>query len=491
MASKRRIELCWVAIAFVASRVLLRTLTDLRFDLRPIDTSWHIIDPALLRDDLLRSVFHTPAQPPLYNLLLGGVLKLSEDQDVLRSLFTLLFSGMSLLSTVFLFDLLRRLRFSVGLCSLAAAAFAMSPAVILYESLPYYTMIVILLLVLMAWLFQRCVEHFTIARASALWWSAAALIYVRSLFQLPWLLVLVAAAAWSVRGYTRAWCKAAILPLSCVLLLYGKNLWISGHFQTSSWLGMSAVKLTVHPLPHAVRHELIEAGRLSPLAARDTTYDPPDEHPALFAATRKTGVFVLDQPYKSTGHVNLHHLAYVALSQQALADAKRAAWLFPGSYLRSMGKAWVMSFRPASDYPYLRENRAAIEPWSRFHARFFSGQARYPESPWFSLDVREVGYLAVATYLAGVLFGLFVAYASVATGRVRARDAVYLFMWLSVMYVGFVGNAFEIGENQRFRLYSVPFLWCLNLELLRRVTQAVRARTWARTTSRANRLSSP
>ena len=183
---ERRLELVCVALLFLLSRLVIWLGTAITFDLRPIESSWHIIDPLLLRDDLLRSAFYTPAQPPLYNLLLGVVLKLSRDQRWLRAIFTAVYSGLSLGSTLLLYDLLRRMKVRLAPRAIVSAGFALTPAVILYESLPYYTSLVSFLLLLAVWLFARCNERFTRARASTLWGAVAALILVRSLFQLCW-----------------------------------------------------------------------------------------------------------------------------------------------------------------------------------------------------------------------------------------------------------------------------------------------------------------
>jgi len=35
---------------------------------------------------------------------------------------------------------------------------------------------------------------------------------------------------------------------------------------------------------------------------------------------------------------------------------------------------------------------------------------------------------------------------------------VIIFLWLNIMYVSVIGNAFEVDENQRFRFSVNPFI---------------------------------
>ena len=64
-----------VALVFGASRVAAY-LAGVRFDATPLTWYWQFIDPVLLRERLLESLYCLHIQPPLFNLLLGINLKL-------------------------------------------------------------------------------------------------------------------------------------------------------------------------------------------------------------------------------------------------------------------------------------------------------------------------------------------------------------------------------------------------------------------------------
>lgn len=460
---------------YLLSRLVLH-VSGVRFDLRPLATSWHILDPVWLRDDLLRNAFYMPGQPPLYNLMLGLVMKLTRDEQLLGQLFRGLYGAMSLLTCLLLFGLLRGLAIPRWLALGATGLFMLSPALMLYEHIPYYSVPVLLLLTACSALFRRAIDG-GFYPLLALFLTMATLVCTRSLFQVHWYLALTALCLLLRPKRRRAICTAAAGPLLVILALYTKNGVVTGHFATSSWLGLSMVKLTVHALPHPVREQLVARGSLSPLALRDTTYDPPEALAPYFARTPRTGIPVLDQPKKSTDHTNYSHLAYVAVSADALRDSLYVVRHYPGVYLRSVGEAFVMFMRPASDYPYVHPNRDLIEPWGRVYARLLAGQPRYPVAPQFALEPGTVGYGVLVGYLACIGFGLYVAL----RGRLRERsseDASLLFMWLNIGYVSLVGNAFEIGENQRFRFSLHPLMiTCLAMLAHRLYQAAMRART--------------
>ena len=91
----------WLIALYAISRLAFRA-AGVRFDLRPLDTSWQILDPVLLRHDLLESLFYMPGQPPLYNLMLGLVLKTGGNDTVLALLFRCLYSAMALATVLLL-----------------------------------------------------------------------------------------------------------------------------------------------------------------------------------------------------------------------------------------------------------------------------------------------------------------------------------------------------------------------------------------------------
>jgi hypothetical protein len=447
----------WLVGIYVLSRLGFFA-AGVRSDLSPIDTSWQILDPVLLRGNLLESLFYMPGQPPLYNLVLGAILKISDDPLVLSMLFRCVYSALAIASVLLLYGLIRKLTGSLWLAFGVALVFMLTPALVLYEAIPYYTLMILALLGAIAWLFHLCMERFTVGRAFAMFLAMAALIYTRSMFQWQWFIVLAMYFALVLPGYRRAVLAAAIVPLAIVFALYGKNLMVTGHFATSDWMGMSLSKLTTLSIDHDERQRMVDSGLLSDMAMKDFPFDTPDSYAPFFDAVEPTGIAVLDQKRKSTGHVNYNHLAYADVSEQALKDAITSVRIHPEAYLHSMGTAWLMFFRPASDYPFLHDNRQAIEPYSRAFSLLLAGQPQYPEKPGFDLEMGQIGVLVAVGYALAVLYGLFLLIRYAVRREISAVDATLIFLWLNIMYVSVIGNAFEADENQRFRFSINPFI---------------------------------
>lgn len=479
---RRRRAPGWPVIALIALYLISRIgfyMAGVRFDLSPLASSWQILDPALLRHHLFESLAHMPGQPPLYNLWLGTVLKLSDalggDEQLTAVLFRLSLSCLSLTSCLLLYGLCRALSIHRGLAFAVTAVFMCSPALALYESLPYYSVPVLCLLMAIAWSFHACLTAFTPLKASLFCLLMAVLIATRSMFQIEWMAVLLAYAAWVLPGHRRTLLLAAVLPLVFVLALYAKNVVLVGQFSTSDWMGMSLAKLTTLQLTPEERQRLVAAGRMSPMALDDKAFDIPEAYEAHLGGAPHTGHAVLDDKRKSTGRVNFNYLHYGTIADMAAADARVAIQTHPTVYLRSMGRAWLMFFRPASDYPFLKHNRDALGLWSRGYAYLVAGQPVYPDQPAFALRPATVGIFIMLGYVIAAAFGVYLIGRALRRRRLSPADATLIFLWLNIMYVGVVGNALEIDENQRFRFAINPMISLLLVVAVQRLHRHWRA----------------
>ncbi|HEX7036344.1 MAG TPA: hypothetical protein VF210_11245 [Pseudomonadales bacterium] len=446
----------WLLILlFAASRLTLDRL-GVRIERLPLEGTWQLIDPPLLERSLFESLLHLHSQPPLYNLLVGVLLRLEDPAAAARAM-DLLYALLGLALVLLVYGLLRRLEVGRWTSFAAAALFTLSPAALLYENYPLYTQPAATLLFLCAFLFARLVRDFSRWDAFGLFLAMAALIYLRSLFQIGWLLVLFAFCLSVLPGHRRALTLTAALPLLLVGALYANHYFVAGQLSTSSWLGMSLAKLTTMELPLDERQALARAGVLSPLALQPP-FAAPEAYPDWLAATPRTGIAVLDRTRKSGGAPNLNHAVYPAVSAQYLEDALTVIHRRPSVYLNAVATAHLMYFRPSADYPFLEPHRRRIEPLVRVYNRIVAGQPRYPREPSFGLGgPGEIGWLIVAAFLVCV-FGAVPAVLRGLRGRAGPNDAVMVFLWLNVLYVTVVGNWLEMDENQRFRYLINPLM---------------------------------
>ncbi|RJS92355.1 hypothetical protein [Salinisphaera sp. Q1T1-3] len=478
-AAGRAGDLALLGLIYLVSRALAWQ-AGVAFHLDTLNTAWQLLDPEVLRHDLLAGVLHMPGQPPLYNLAIGALLKLGDALAVgpvgLTWIFRVFYGALALVAIALSHDLLHRARVEQRTALIVMAIFICSPAFVLYEAMPYYTLMVLAWLVLIACCLDRCLARPGYGRGLLLFLAMTGLIYTRSLFQIEWFIVLAVFVILASPGARRRVGLAALVPLVLILALYAKNVVLVGQFSTSDWLGLSLAKMTTLKLSPQTRETLIRQGRLSPLARDDRAYGLRAADIDVLGGPPQTGSPVLDTLYKSTGAVNYNYARFAQRADIATRDALATIRAHPGIFARSVGTAWLMFFRPASDYPLLGENRTHLAPWNRLYGKLIAGQPIYPQTATFALRIGHVGWFIMAGYLLAVGFGALVAIRCLRERHLSQGDALLLFCWLNVLYVSVVGNAFEIDENQRFRFAIEPFIAVLALRGLQAIAMRLRHR---------------
>ena len=95
---------------FILSRVFYH-LIGIRFDATPLYWFYQFIDPQLLKLELFKSILYLHTQPPVFNLLLGLIMKISNNHEVLA--FAIVYQITGLLLVFNLYILMRKLNISI------------------------------------------------------------------------------------------------------------------------------------------------------------------------------------------------------------------------------------------------------------------------------------------------------------------------------------------------------------------------------------------
>ena len=422
--------------AFLVAEVMYHAC-GIHFDATPLNSSWQFLDPLLLRTDLLRSVWYLHSQPPVFNLSLGIVLKLTGSHC--ESAFYLLYLSCGLALYIGLVILMRRLGVRLRLAVLAATLFLVSPSFVLYEHWLFYTFPVAMLLVMTVLALARLFDRPSPVRGLVFCSLVFLLCGIHSMYQFPYfVLSVVGLTAMYPRG-RRALLCGAVLPFALLGTLYLKNAVVFGVPSTSSWAGMSLAKMTIGYLPTTTLNTLVTSGMISPLALV-VPFGPPDAYPpAYFSVIGFNDVPAVTARLKSTGEPNMNHVGFVGVSQQYLRDSLAVLWRYPRTLVGASGDAWWIYSWSSSDYRFLERNRAQIAGWNRAFDRVLYGRCR------------ESG-----VYL-GLLIGLSLAVVF-ATAVLFSGERAYAGDWrilawvlFNILYVAVVGNVVEMGENNRFR----------------------------------------
>ncbi len=471
---KARVGACLagVILATVAARAVYLYL-GVRFASETPVYGPQFIDPSLLRSRLLESVLHFREQPPLFNLLVGLILKAFPDHSTIA--FHVFFLGCGLLLAVSLFLLTVRMGVPPLLGAVVAAFFAVYPTTILYESYLYPTYLVATLLCLSALFLHR----FLTARKSRdgflFFTLLALLVLTRGTFHLFWLMAIAAAIFVIVPTNRRQVVLVSLLPIVVVLCHYVSNYVLFGSFTTGRWtLSVNLHTMTVGQLSQEELKELLQRGKLSPMSGVNVWNE--EEAFALVPSCykAKTGIPVLDEKGKPSGssfypggtsNYNYHEWDYVC--GLLYKDCIYVLKLHPKRYLRFIWTNNIKGhfFDPAADFffsewdqePVLRKNARVVERalgMSHLQAAWFN---------WLVLPACLVfAVLAGAKWLLGRFRrpGRSVPpHPDALNPRSIATGFTLLFCLLNVVYASAVGLAVIPCDHNRYRFEVMPFFY--------------------------------
>lgn len=468
-STDRETRLAWgiLAAGFVASRIGAAVVFGLAFDDGPLVWFWQYVDPVLLERDALRSVYYHHAQPPLFNLYLAGVVKTCG--GAAPECFAASYHGFGLALHAALFALLLRIGVGRWIALATTLFFAFTPASLLYEHWLFYTYPVATLLVVAAVFVHRSIAGG--GRRRDLLVLSAALVAValtRSLFHLAWLAGGLALVAWPLRARWRRVVACAALPVVLAVGVYAKNAALFGSFSSSSWLGMSVARLAIEPIPLGERRALVESGRIGRVSLVEP-FSPIEAYPPGLRRGARTDHPVLSAAYRSTGAVNFNHGAYPAIARAYLRDARALIAERPDVYRSSVGRAWWQFAMPPSIVLFLQTNRTRMGLYAGLWSAGLYGFTLAPlptdrpatrEDLHYRMHTWALVFLLLASFAVamGALRG---AREWLGRGRDPALGATLLFAAGTIVYVAVVGNALEIGENNRFRFLVEPLLFAL------------------------------
>lgn len=460
-----------VAVAFAVSRVAAGA-AGVRFDTRPLADGFQILELSELRGDLSGSLLHLHQQPPLFNLFIGLVLRAPQawEADVFRLVYLAVGLAVALTTYAVLVGFGVRRVVAVVLTLILAV----SPATVLFENWLHYDYLVVLLLCLPVLALQRYERNHRLLHAALFLGVLAVLVLTRSMFQLVWFAAwVVALAVHRQRADWKQVLVVATVPLLAIVAVYANTLRVAGTFTSSTTIGVSLAKISTFQIPDPERRAMVERGELSPMALVPPQ-SPVSAYTPVLPLPAPTGVPVLDDELKTfpdgTVRINYNHLLYADVSRAYLDDVKTALRTRPDAYLQGVATATEQFFRPPSDFFTLPENRAEIGAYNRLYNRLVYGVVVPGDSVSTFPDVAQqyrqgpprTAWFSVLLYAFALVGGA----AELWFGRRHRRRSgagplVLAYLWSTVAYVVLVSNLLEIGENDRFRLYTDPLVMLL------------------------------
>jgi len=457
-----------VLSVFFCSRVAYY-LSGIHFDAGPVVHFWQFIDPALMRSDLLRSLFYLHMQPPGFNLFVGIVVKLFPYRyaPVLHSVYLIC----GIVSTVLIMRLMACMGVSRNVAVVFTAILIVSPGFVITENVATYEYPIMTLLLIATFALQSLIatERF---RWSALFFSTLlVLFYIRNEFHVVYIVVIAAALLYWCPRIRPTVVSTAVPAICAALALYFKNWLIFGLFTASTWLGMNLGVVTTFQLTPDEANHLIAEGMLSPVA-RIRPFSKFSAYRDLIPIPPKTGLPILDETTTSTGHPNFNAIAYLPVHALYTHDAKVVLRHFPRAYLRSCAVAWFTYFLPASDVWDYDDTRRHIGTFDRIFSAVFFGKFRAADNRKGLRSIETSGHTSTLIFYTGfyllvllpVVFLWGVAQIILPARRARWQNrqvAVLCFAIFNIAFVTGVSNFLSSFENNRYRFPLDPLFTIL------------------------------
>lgn len=440
-----------------------------RFDDTSLAWYWQYLDPELLKDKLLESVFYMHSQPPLFNLFLGAVLKIAGDGA--RYVFQGVYFGAGLTLYLSLFWLQVKLGVSRGVAFTVSTLFLLSPSFVLYEHWLFYTFPLAALVTLSALLFYDVLARRRAGTIAAFFACIFLMCGIRHTFHLAYYVVVAGALAAFCAGARKKVLLVAAAPFLLLFSFCFKNYVLFGEFAASTWTGMNLWQMTSGNLTVGEKASLLVEGKLTDVSLCIPFTALSEYSPTYADASRFADVEVLSRPYKSTGPCNYNHVGYVGISRAYLTDSLYVLKHFPHAYSKGLVRSWLTYFRSSTDYAsnvaFLDEagNLGRVSLITSLFDRLLFG--RVPSKPFtkfigniFFSEDEESFYLYLLVGLPLLLYyGFRTALGKKTFGEgaaARARRLTVLYVCFTILYVALVVNGFSWAETNRMRFPTDP-----------------------------------
>jgi hypothetical protein len=464
-----------IVLVFILSRLIF-IFNGGAFVAKPLAFAMQYLDPLLLKSDLLKSLFYLHSQPPIFNLFLGTVIKISE---ITSLSYQLLFNTAGAVISLSFYGILIYLGMNWIICLFITMVFILNPTLILYEHLLYYSYFEVLFVSLALFLLIRWCRDKKFPDVLLFWTALLCLGMIRSVFH-P---IFILATSVCLTAYLWFWIKEkrcakvlflssllALAPLSALCL---KNTLVFGFFGTSSWEGMNLWTKVNGFVPEQLE-ELRDRGIISPLAVKAELrafQQPIGNYFSEFELKNIPCHHPADcNQFKSTDYPNFNHSGYVYLSKQLFKDSLALITYEPSQFAFYTLGSYSLTLWHSSDsvHALFENNMEVVKKLEKIYRFLYFGFLGVESK----LDERMWGRTIIITIL------FMIVYISTLINLFRRDDRgltgtklFCLFCLIIHAYTLTVSSVIEFGENNRFRFpVDMAFLALMlgNITLWRR-----------------------
>ncbi len=331
-------QLLIIITVFVASRFIVMLL-GIHLNILALSAYWQYLDIETLRNHLLRGVWYDHAQPPLFNLFLGYVLKIGGTHYIL--LFDIILKLISLCNAFLLFAIVKRLTTVYFLPLLVALVYILSPATIIFEAELFYTSLVSLFLLVSVFYLIRITESDSWLNALGIFLPLTLLCLTRSVYHIVWLFIITATLIFYFRRKA-VLNKLMIVSLISILLVgswYVKNKLLFGKLTASSWVGMNLARNVFHDNEIKDSSHIEAYEPFSRISVYRKFLDPAFENKFKGLNDRD-----LLQEMKNDSFINETEISYITVSELYEKASMNFIRKHPGAYAKNVFQSFILFF---------------------------------------------------------------------------------------------------------------------------------------------------
>jgi hypothetical protein len=440
---------------FIVSRMIAMGL-GLHLGTLALYEYWQYLDVETLRHHLLTGLWYDHAQPPLFNLFLGIVLKTAGGKTMI--LFAIIMKLISLANALLIFAITRKLTTVGFLPLLVAVIYIISPATLAFECELFYTTFVSLFLLLSVFYLIRLTENGTVGNAIALVLPMVILCLTRSSYHIAWLFIVSAMLIYYFRR-KKIFNRLLIICIAGLLIVgswYVKNKILFGKLTTSTWIGMNMARNVFHDnsVTDSSRIEAYEA--FSDIRVYRKFLD-------LSYENRYRGLYDYEllRDVKNDSFRNLHEVSYIQVSDLYQVASMDYIRKHPGAYAKNVFQSSILYFTPATMYSLASES---------------AGRLKYYDIPYsfnlsyFANSKQQRRILLTISAMPKLLLYLFVFFVLIKYSVVsRTLSSWNLFIMVTIGFIFLLSSLFEHYENMRFRFETEPLFLILAAQVFSRL----------------------
>ena len=448
----------WLAI------YLLVVVTGQNFDTSYLGFGWQLIPWDILSSDPIRSVWYLHVQPPGWNLLLGGLAKVSPFTDAIT--LQVLMATFGVAVAYLACRLARRLGLSPRAAIVIALVATAHPEVLKGAFEPNYELAVAALLLAALVAVARLADERSVRRAFV-WVSVllTSLVMTRSLYHPLFLvaILLIVAVAHRTRVDRRTVAAAFAIPLVLVGGWMLKNEVLFGTPTLSSWFGMNLQRAVIPVLPLEQLEEMHDKGEVSDVAMIGPFGNYGLYEPVMEPCTPKHSHRSLVEPMRTTDPYspNFNYECFLPVFDRAGSDAWAVIKAHPGAWWK--GRMWslrttvAVSNMPSESDSWVMRGLDDVYSVARVDYSGVLSTEGWGTPIYGRLEApTDFALTLVAIYGLSVLLGVDAAVRWIRRRSVTSVELLRLLVAFAVLFTVVVGAVAELGEQARFRTVTDP-----------------------------------